>query len=203
MSDLFKNLPREIAAPQKGERMVYHTTAEDTNGQYTEFDHYKAPGQGFSPTHMHESQSQEWKIISGTATYVVDGVEKTAQAGETVVIPAGKFHIDPYNKTGSDELHMLRKISPEGGSQLFFVTWFALACDESHDLTRPGYQFMPLPIAVIAQALPNKSFTSDLAVWLQKIAIPISALVGWLLGKRARYPALEKKYFGTPPTSGN
>lgn len=193
---LWDNLPREISAPMKGERIVFRVVAAETSNQYVEFDHYMTPGKGFSPTHMHEIQTQEWQIISGTATYVIDGVERTAQAGEKVVIPPRVFHIDPYNKTGSDQLHLLRKISPEGGSQLFFTTWFALACAESDDLTRPGYQFKPLPIAVIADALPAKSFTNDLPVWSQRLAIPIVALVGRLMGKRARYPELERRYFG-------
>ncbi|MBC8172010.1 MAG: cupin domain-containing protein [Anaerolineae bacterium] len=197
MSDLFKNLPREIMAPVKGERMVFRITAEDTNGTYTEFDHFIAPGQGFSPTHMHETQTQKWEVVSGTAAYLVEGVEKTAKTGDRVVIPPGKFHIDPYNQTGSDELHLRRTISPEGGSQLFFTTWFVLACADSFDLKHPGYQFEPLPIAVLVHMLPAKSYTTDLPVWMQKIAIPVGALVGWLLGKRARYPELEQKYFAT------
>lgn len=195
MTDLWTNLPREIAAPQKGERIVYLKTAEDTGGAYTEYDHYMEPSQGYSPTHIHADQTQEWKILAGTATYEVGGVEKTAGVGETVVIPPGAFHIDPWNKSGTETLHMLRKISPEGGSQLFFVTWFALACDESNRLTRPGYQYTPLQVAVVANQLPSKSFTSDLPVWMQRLGIPVLALIGWLMGIRARYPDLEKKYF--------
>jgi mannose-6-phosphate isomerase-like protein (cupin superfamily) len=195
MTDLWSNLPRDIASSQKGERIVYQKTAQDTGGAYTEYDHYMEPGQGFSPTHIHEDQTQEWKILAGTAAYVVDGVEKMASAGETVVIPPGAFHIDPWNKDGSETLHMMRKISPEGGSQLFFVTWFALACDESPRLTRPGYQYTPLQVAVVANALPSKSFTSDLPIWMQKLGIPVLAFIGWLMGIRARYPDLEKKYF--------
>jgi quercetin dioxygenase-like cupin family protein len=193
--DLWSNLPRSIAAPPKGETIRFTRTADETGRAYVEFEHTMGPGKGFAPAHLHATQSQEWHVQSGMATYTVDGVEKTAGAGETVVIPPGVAHIDPWNKAGAEPLVMLRKITPEGGSQSFFVTWFALACADSNRLTRPGYQFTPLQIAVIAQALPAKSYTTDLPVWMQRIGIPLGALIGRLLGMRARYPELEKQYF--------
>lgn len=182
---------REIVGPGRGERIVFLKTAEETGGKFLEFEHYIQPGKGYSPDHIHVDQDERYEIVAGTATYVIEGVEKTAKAGETVIIPKNTNHVNPYNKTGKEVLQIHRVTTPEGGAQLFFTTWYALDRAGAKNLDKATLEMDPFQISVIAQYLPAKTFISRFPLFLQRIGLPILALIGRLLGYKVRYPELE------------
>jgi hypothetical protein len=56
-----------------------------------------APGQKSDiAEHYHLDWVETFEIISGTASYKLDGVQKTAEAGETFVVQARQLHIHPW-----------------------------------------------------------------------------------------------------------
>jgi hypothetical protein len=182
---------REIVGPGRGERIVFLKTAEETGGAFLEFEHYIQPGKGYSPDHIHVDQDEKYEIVSGVATYTIEGVEKTVQAGETVIISKNTNHVNPWNKTGTDVLQIHRVTTPEGGAQLFFTTWYALDRADGKNLEKPSLEMNPFQISVIAQYLPAKTFISRFPLFLQKIGLPLLALIGRLFGYKVRYPELE------------
>lgn len=183
--------PIIIEAPHRGERMVFLKTAAETNGDYLEFDHYFKPGCGYSPEHVHIDQDEVYEVVSGAATYQIAGVEKTASAGETIRIQRGTYHVNPWNKTGTKELYLHRRTTPEGEAQLFFTTWFALDRAGGWGLLKPTMEMNTFQISVMQMYLPTKSYVGGIPIWMQQIGIPVFAWVGRLMGYKERYPELE------------
>ena len=52
---------------------------------------YGGTGQ-FPPRHYHPSQDEHFEVLEGTVRTIVDGVERSHDAGETFDIPAGAVH---------------------------------------------------------------------------------------------------------------
>jgi mannose-6-phosphate isomerase-like protein (cupin superfamily) len=46
---------------------------------------------------MHLTFDERFEIVEGQAAYVVNGEERFARAGATVVIPRRVAHLNPYN----------------------------------------------------------------------------------------------------------
>lgn len=53
--------------------------------------------------HLHVNWTETFEILKGTASYKINGIEKTAQAGETLQVLPRQLHIHPWN-TGDTEL---------------------------------------------------------------------------------------------------
>lgn len=53
--------------------------------------------------HYHVDWTETFEIITGTAHYKLNGVQKLAQAGEKIVMPPGQLQIHPWN-AGEGEL---------------------------------------------------------------------------------------------------
>lgn len=51
-----------------------------------------APNGNPPPAHFHPSQAEHFEIRSGSMTAIVDEVEQTLEAGDTLDIPAGATH---------------------------------------------------------------------------------------------------------------
>ncbi len=49
------------------------------------------PGKSIS-LHKHEKRSEHWSIVSGTATILLDGVEREYRTNESILVPMGSFH---------------------------------------------------------------------------------------------------------------
>lgn len=186
-------LPDEIATPVRGERMVF----TENSGARLVFDHYIQPKGGFSAAHVHEAQEERYEVVSGVATYIIDGVRHTAHPGETVVIKPGTVHCNPWNDHESGLLHLRRVTTPEGGAQLFFVTWFTLLNADRY-INHAVLQMSPIQLSVVAVHIGEKTYIHGLPIWGQKIALPALALIGRLIGRKPRYPELEPQYANVP-----
>jgi hypothetical protein len=49
-------------------------------------------GQGRPQEHMHPQQTEAFEVLSGSYTLVVDGEERTLQAGDQAAVPPGAAH---------------------------------------------------------------------------------------------------------------
>src|ERR1044071_1085199 len=90
-----------IENPQTGERLVFHTTATQTGGEYTEVEGVIAPGGHLPSAHKHPNQTERFEITSGTLTLKVDGQKIEAKAGDVITIEPGQSH-NFWNKTDQD-----------------------------------------------------------------------------------------------------
>jgi hypothetical protein len=117
------------------------------------------PGGGDGPPmHIHLAQDEEGEVISGTIGFALDGIRKTAGAGQRAVFPRGSAHrwwnagddmlvFEGYAKPAVDLDRYLQAIfevvnaGPEGRPPLFYVAHAMLR----HRSTQ-AVLLMPLPV---------------------------------------------------------
>lgn len=58
--------------------------------------------------HYHKDWTETFEIISGTAYYKLNGVQKMAQAGEKIVMPPGQLQIHPWNAGAGEMVYRQR-----------------------------------------------------------------------------------------------
>lgn len=191
-SNPMQNLPRIIQSRKRGEKMIFIKTAEDTNGKMLEFRHVIQPHSGYSPAHLHAEQTETYEVIKGIATYQINGEVKKVHRGEPVIIPPDTMHVNPYNES-DDILIIHRTTTPEGGAQLFFVTWFALV--EAGEHINDHLELNLLQLARVAQFLPKKTFVKGYPRLAQKIGLAVFAFIARLINYRLRYENYEQLYF--------
>src|SRR5215469_15134746 len=82
---------RALSNPFTGEHIAFTDTAETTGGQLVRFDWRSSPG-GMITEHIHPGQEERFIITSGVAHFTMNGKPLIAEAGETVIVPAGVPH---------------------------------------------------------------------------------------------------------------
>jgi quercetin dioxygenase-like cupin family protein len=102
------------------------------------------PGGGVPP-HVHPSMEERFEVISGELSFLSGRKWQTAQAGETVVVPAGTRHA--YRNDGAELAHGVCRASPPQSLQEFLEEAAAMA--RAGKVTRQG---LPKPGGVL-QAL--------------------------------------------------
>jgi len=73
-------------------RLEFTTTGEDSQGQLHEMRATYRPGSALPIAHLHPSQSEHFSVLQGEMWCLVDGVETTLRAGDSIDIPAGSVH---------------------------------------------------------------------------------------------------------------
>jgi len=170
--------------PYTGERIVFEQTEQDTGGALVAFEHFMLPRtMPTFPEHVQLNQEERFEIISGTARYRLNGVEGQAHAGETVIIPPGAIHINCWN-ADPEALKMRHSFRPALGTDIFFETIFTLAMNGK---TNTKGEVNLLQLAVIGNEIESQTFNAGIPLPLQRSALPVLAMIGKLLGYRARY----------------
>ena len=76
-----------------GERVTFVRTAADTGGELLELELvWPRPGHR-APEHVHPEMEERYEVLEGRAAFRIDGVERTAEAGEQVTVPPGTRHL--------------------------------------------------------------------------------------------------------------
>jgi mannose-6-phosphate isomerase-like protein (cupin superfamily) len=144
-----------------------------------------APGTGRSDPHLHEDLTQTWEALSGEGRIEVDGNEREFRTGDRVEMTPGLHHRDPWNPTGSGELHVRGTFDPDND----FIERYTEAY--AHLLTEGGLndqdELPLLQILVIAQATNGRSYGASPPVGVQKVALPFLAAFGRLRGYKPSY----------------
>lgn len=141
------------------------------------------PGTGRTDAHLHRDFDQRFEVVSGTATYAVNGRDPvTLEAGKAVEIPLGASHVDPYNAS-AEPLVVRNVISPAGRFVDVYVASWGRALEEGRLDDQDEFSFLGL--AVMLAEAGGDSWAAGPPVALQKLAVPVAARVGRLRGHRA------------------
>ena len=81
-----------IHNPVSGERIEFLRTAADTDGELLEFELDLAADGSVPGAHVHPEQEERFHVLAGTMKFRLGMRTIVAQAGETVVVPAGRVH---------------------------------------------------------------------------------------------------------------
>jgi len=163
-------VPRVIANPMSGERIVVRQTAEDTHGELLAFDLYLPPGAKVPSGHTHPTQTERFTVISGKLRFRVGRRVMRAHAGESVSVPPGTPHW--FRNDGRAETHALVEVRPALRMQELF--W------ESGHLRELRLLGLRLP-APGALARFLRDFEAEVAVplvprWLVRPVLALAAL---------------------------
>lgn len=170
-----------IENPVTGERITFHKTSRDTDGEYVLIEAAVAPGGGVA-SHVHPYQTEEFEILSGSVEFRNGGDKLVASEGDSVTVEPGTIH--RFENVGPDEARFTTKVSPALEFESFLETMFALAADG-----KTNKKGMPNPVrmAVIANEYFDDVRAPHLPGALQKAALAAGAAVGRLVGYTPSY----------------
>jgi len=176
-----------IENPVTGERIVFHKTSQETNGELVVLECFVQPGGFVSAAHVHPHQSERFEILRGTLGFRLDGQEIEAGPGQRILVPARLRH--QFWNAGDDEAHFVCEVRPALQFEALLETMFALAADGKTN--RKGMP-NPLRLAVIAGHHFEDVRLPFPPVWMQRLGLALGAPLGRLLGYRPHYqPASE------------
>lgn len=128
-----------IDNPVSGERIEFLRTAADTNGELLEIELTLAADGRVPGAHVHPEQEERFHVLEGTMRFRLGLRTIVAEAGDTVVVPAGRVH--KFTNGGDGPARARVQVVPALDMEDLFVTTAELAHD-GHVL-RSG---MPKPL---------------------------------------------------------
>jgi mannose-6-phosphate isomerase-like protein (cupin superfamily) len=173
-----------IESPPTGARILFLKTARDTNGQLLQIDDVMKGGGRVAIEHVHPYIEERFEILSGTARLSMRGQQRDVGAGETVVVPAGTPHV--WGNPNEDEVHLIIEFRPALRMEEWFESFFGLQKDGK---VNPNSGLPnPLQWAVISREYEDELYLASPPLLVQRVRFGLLALIGKLLGYKARYP---------------
>jgi len=171
-----------IKNPVTGERIVFHQTSRETDGEAVVFETIVGPNGFVAAAHVHPMQEERFEIVAGTLGLRVGGEEIVASRGETLTIPAGTPH--RFWNSGDEEVRFRCEVRPALQFEQLLETMFALAADG-----RTNKKGMPNPLrlAVIARAHFDVVRLPFPPAFVQRIGLALGAPLGRLFGYGPTY----------------
>ena len=166
-----------------GDRVEFRATAKETGGELLEWDvSFKPPGY-FVQEHVHPHQEERHEVISGRVGVRVAGQDYDLGPGESVVVAPGTPH-RVFN-VGVDEARLRFQVRPALRTEVILETFHGLARDGK--VSRRGHP-NPLQFAVLAREYDAEVRVTGPPLVVQRALLGPLAMIGRLLGYRARYP---------------
>ena len=173
----------EIESPQTGERLIFRSTADSSNGKLFRAELFVKPGAYVVRAHVHPSQEESFVILEGSYGYQIGDRRGVAKPGDTLVCPIGVSH-SQWN-AGNDTMHIYYEHRPAlTSAEIFFETQFGLSRDGK--LSSKGDIYL-LQGAVLLQEVDDFIRPSRPPIAVQKAVFPLLAALGRMRGYRARY----------------
>jgi len=184
-----------IENPVTGQSILFVLPAADNQGRGWIYEWTLQPfcGQHFPAPHQHTFGSERFEILSGQARYQINGVEKTAQAGEVINIPLRTMHVHPWSASPEPmRMRHIVTVDPPSvdltvGTEVFFETLFGLAREGR--VNRAGVPNL-LHLAVIARPAMPLSLLLPIPDGIQLALFDFLAA----LGRRVGYQAHDPRY---------
>jgi quercetin dioxygenase-like cupin family protein len=173
----------EIESPQTGERLIFRSTADSSNGQLFRAELFVKPGTYVVRAHVHPSQEESFVVLAGEYGYRIGDKTGVAQAGDTLVCPVGVSH-SQWN-AGESTLRIYYEHRPAlTSAEIFFETQFGLSRDGK---LSPTGEINLLQGVVLLQEVGDFIRPSNPPVVVQNTLFPVLAALGRMRGYRARY----------------
>jgi quercetin dioxygenase-like cupin family protein len=176
-----------IHNPVTGERITFHQTSADTNGEAVVIECAVEPDGFVAAAHVHPSQTERFNVIEGMLGLKVGKDEQTLGRGDVAVVEPGTPH--RFWNAGDEVVRFVCEVRPALQFESLLETMFTLAADGKTN--RKGMP-NPLRLAVIARAHFETVRLPQPPAWLQKTGLAVGAPLGRLLGYRTTYaPAMN------------
>lgn len=153
--------------PATGEWITYTATAETSGGQLARFHWRSVPG-GVITEHIHPRQEEQFTIVAGEARFTLNGQERVARAGETVVIPAGVPH--SVGNPGPADISGVVDRRPALQAKEFHEALAGLVADGK--TTAAGAPKNPLQLGATFWHFRHESRVTSAPIWVQNLILP-------------------------------
>ena len=181
------------------EPLAVRQSTEETGGEFVQFELTLYPREpttenttdfshrrwsiDFPTEHVHPSQEEHWKVLSGELAVAYGGTEDVLTEGDTVTLPPGVPHRiwNPLDEPSRVEL----AFHPAFDAQLLTETLYVLA---QRGMTNEKGQLKVLQFAVTQDAHPDHLYLTGIPIRLQKGLTKLLAPFGRRLGYKATYP---------------
>lgn len=179
-----------IDSPQTGERLIFRSTADSSNGSLFQAELIVQPGSYVVRSHVHPLQEERFVVLEGSYGWRIGERTGMAGPGETLVCPKGVPH-SQWN-AGTTPMRIYYEHRPAlTSAEIFFETQFGLSREGR--LT-PAGDIRLLQAAVLVAEVGDFIRPASPPRWVQDLAFPPLGAIGRLLGYRARYA----RYAGRP-----
>lgn len=145
------HIGQRLENPVTGEKLTFVETAASTNGERVVLDLELAAGGKVPGVHIHPKQEEKFEVLQGTMKFRYGMKKIVAEAGETVVVPAGKVH--DFANAGTSTVHVRVTISPALKMEEMFETNVALA--KEGKVMKSGMP-KPLELALFVQEFKDE-----------------------------------------------
>ena len=173
-----------IESPQTGERLVFRSTAESSNGELFRAELTSQAGPYVVRSHLHPSQEERFVVLDGVYGYKIGNQTGTGRQGEVIICPVGVPHSQWNAGPGVMRIYYEHRPALES-AELFFETYFGLS---RHGKLLPSGDMHLLQATVLLTAVADFIRIASPPLFVQDLAFPALAVIGRARGYRARYP---------------
>jgi mannose-6-phosphate isomerase-like protein (cupin superfamily) len=178
-----------IHNPVTGERITFHQTSADTNGEAVVIECTVQPNGFVAAAHLHPSQTERFSVIDGRLGMKAGRKKLLLERGDVAVVEPGTPH--KFWNMGDEEVRFVCEVRPALQFESLLETMFALAADgKTNKKGMPN----PLRLAVVARAHFDTVRLPQPPAWLQRAGLALGAPLGRLFG----YGSTYEPQAGTP-----
>jgi mannose-6-phosphate isomerase-like protein (cupin superfamily) len=171
-----------IENPVTGERITFHATSADTNGEAVVIECTVQPDGFVAAAHVHPSQTERFNVIEGRLGMKAGRKKVLLERGDVAVVEPGTPH--KFWNMGDEEVRFVCEVRPALQFESLLETMFALAADgKTNKKGMPN----PLRLAVIARAHFDTVRLPQPPAWVQRAGLALGAPLGRLFGYGATY----------------
>ena len=161
-----------ITNPVSGETLTFRQTAADTDGELLAFDLELTPDGHVPGLHVHGKQEERFEVVEGRMKFKLGLKTIIAEAGDVVVVPAGKAH--KFENAGDEVAKARVEVRPALRMEDLLETTVQLAKEG-----RTNAKGMPKPVDFI---LFTREFRAEVQgpfppAWMQQALIaPLASI---------------------------
>jgi mannose-6-phosphate isomerase-like protein (cupin superfamily) len=175
-----------IHNPVTGERITFHQTSADTNGEAVVIECAVEPDGFVAAAHVHPSQTERFAVIDGRLGMKVGKKKLELERGDVAVVEPGTAH--KFWNAGDERVRFTCEVRPALQFESLLETMFTLAADGK---TKKKGMPNPLRLAVIAREHFDTVRLPQPPAWLQRAGLALGAPLGRLGGYGPTYEPAE------------
>jgi quercetin dioxygenase-like cupin family protein len=168
--------------PVSGERIEFLRTSADTDGELLEFELELAADGRVPGAHVHPEQEERFHVLEGKMKFRRGMRTIVADAGDTVVVPAGRVH--KFANAGDGRARARVEVVPALAMEELLVTTAELARG-GHVL--PSGMPKPLHLALFVERFRREVRAPFPPAWMVRGLLAPLAALGRRLGHADRY----------------
>jgi quercetin dioxygenase-like cupin family protein len=173
---------QSISNPVSGERITFLQTAADTNGELLEFELELTPDGHVPGAHVHPAQEERFHVLAGRMKFRRGLRRVVAEAGDTVVVPAGTVH--RFANAGDEVARCRVEVVPALDMEHLLETTVELALEGN--VTRRGMP-RPLHLALFVQRFRREVRAPFPPAWVVRALMAPLAAIARSRGLGERY----------------